>query len=202
MKTASQFVKNKTRQSNSKSWTITYGGEMETCIGIPLSESICRYPERDLPGNEVNLWECQPKAGCVLYRKLLCRELCKARKDSWVQAVKLGWAFLVSHVWGLWGWFLGRVFSKRSVPSDLNGAQRWLLLRADLMQAAGSEKHAASVLQCTAVSAEHRELLLHWLCSATQRLRGAKEGFEKLDVVLYQMMVTSLSVLLKAPVEF
>lgn len=70
------------------------------------------------------------------------------------------------------------------------------------MQAAGSEKRAASVLQCTAVSAEHRELLLHWLCSATQRLRGAKEGFEKLDVVLYQMMVTSLSVLLKAPVEF
>lgn len=142
----------------------------------------------------------RPKAGCVLYRKLLCRDLCKARKDSWGLAGKLGWPFLVSHLWGLWGWFLGRLFSKRSVPIDLSGAQRWLLLCADLMQAAGSEKHTAfSVLQhCRTVTAEQLGAVLHWLCSATQRMRGAKKGLEKPDVVLYEMMVTSLSVPLKS----
>lgn len=41
-KLASQFVKNKTHQSNSKSWTIIHGGEMESYIGIPLSDDT--YP--------------------------------------------------------------------------------------------------------------------------------------------------------------
>lgn len=46
-----------------------------------------------------------------------------------------------------------------------------------------------------------RELLLHWLRSATQRMRGAKKGLEKL-VVFYKLMVVSLSVLLKKYIEF